>query len=516
MEIQNNIKKFELNMNVLSDFDNVMSMPLDQIDELKITSIDTKSKLLNVISLCSNIHTLIIEADQRLNTDKVFQNIFKPELVEKLILNNVKLPTAKSLKKYTNLKTILLYNIRFCNIKEFLMGIVNPEKIEEINFENTDMINVTDDELKLFSGLKYISINNAKNHKIKNLEFLKNNANLMKIDICKTQINISQINQLLKCNCKKNIDIEIEGADGKILKNCNFSIFDNISKINIPINELLVVSNEIQLFRINKINLFIDEPVEDTYFVKILKKQKKNTNIIIKDFSCLDVKQAKKVQDILKLENIYICQDDKYIEYNIDIYIKIRSDIDNILNKVSKHVTEVEKFLEIYKFLGNKLTIVSENANLNDETCLMIDVANILQNCLKCINIDTNIIKGTEFENNKEHLWNQVKLDNKWYNVDLGLDIKNIKKNTTEYCLLCDEEFIETHMPKLGKNNYCPENFNEKIINVFFKTGLFSDKLISSYIEIIIEKIKKIFNFNKKQEKILLLPSGENDKKDIL
>jgi len=117
--VKQDIKKFELNTNVLNNFDNIMSTKLDEIEELKITGLDQGSKLLNIISLCANIKTLVIEGDQRIDSDKVLANIFKPELLENLVLNNVKIPTQNSLKKYENLKMISLNGIRFSNIKEF-------------------------------------------------------------------------------------------------------------------------------------------------------------------------------------------------------------------------------------------------------------------------------------------------------------------------------------------------------------------------------------------------------------
>ena len=83
--------------------------------------------------------------------------------------------------------------------------------------------------------------------------------------------------------------------------------------------------------------------------------------------------------------------------------------------------------------------------------------------------------------------------------------MENIKKNKTQYCLLGDTDFFETHTPKSGKNNYCPENFNEKLIHVFFKTGLFKENLVASYIEVMIEKIKKLFRINK----TLTLPEAQ-------
>lgn len=114
-----NTKSFELNTTVLDNFENVMSIKLDEIEELKITGLDKGSKILNIISLCANVKTLVVEGDQRLNLDTILSNVFRAENVECLKFNNVKIPSKSSLKKFKNLKEISLNNMRFCNLKEF-------------------------------------------------------------------------------------------------------------------------------------------------------------------------------------------------------------------------------------------------------------------------------------------------------------------------------------------------------------------------------------------------------------
>ena len=79
-------KKFELNTKKLDNFDKIMSVKLDEIEELKVTSSDNSSKLLNVISLCSNLKTLIIEGDRRINLDKILKlmyNVIEVKKIEK-------------------------------------------------------------------------------------------------------------------------------------------------------------------------------------------------------------------------------------------------------------------------------------------------------------------------------------------------------------------------------------------------------------------------------------------------
>lgn len=367
--------------------------------------------------------------------------------------------------------------------------------------------------LERFSKFKYLNLNGIQNCKLDDLSFLKKNQNILKLNITNNKIWVTEINHLLKCRCSKNIDLEVIDSDGKSIKNCRIRILegDNNAEITIPADRLEEISKKINLYKINKINVIVNNLVDKIYYIKLLKKYKKETNIIIKDFSCLKVEQAKKMKDILKLETIKIGNTAHIKDYDIDTYIEIRNQIDNIINKVSKHVSQPEKFLEIYKFLGDEFELVeNEDSNFKAKTCTRDEVSQILQNCLQCMNIKSNIITGEELEGENEHSWNQVELEGKWYNVDLGLDIENIKKKKAEYCLLGDKNFIETHTPKAGKNNYCAEDFNPKLINVFFKTGLFKEKLLESYIEIFREKISKIFNLNK-EEKILALPSGNID-----
>ena len=508
MKKEETIKKFELNKKVLDNFDKIISMKLDEIEELKITSLDRGSKLLNIISLCASVKTLIIEGDQRINSDKILSNIFHPELLESLILNNVKLPTNKTLKRFENLNMISLNDIKFSNIKDLLEGL-EPEKIEIINISNTEMGNQSFAIFEKFTNVKYLKLEKVAHFKLDDFSFLKDWKKLLKIDIVDNNIAIDQINNLIKCKCAKNIDLGILNQDNNELQDCRLQIIEKRSYITLPVEFAEYIAKEINTFKIDETTISINQPVED-HLISVLKKYKNGLKLIIKDLSCLSMEQAIKIKDSLKLENIFVDDSKNVKEYNLDTFINIRAEIDEIIDNISKHVTEPEKFLEIYKFLGNELEIVEEEANLRQKTCLKQDVAVLLRDCLQCMNIKCNIIKGYDLENNCKHTWNQVKIEGKWYNADLALDIENIKKNKTEYCLIGDKKFLNTHSPKTGKNNYCGENYNPKLIKVFFKTGLFKDNLIGSYFEVLIEKIQKLFHFNQNED-IFALPEGNSE-----
>lgn len=503
-------KKFELNTKVLENFDKIMATKLDEIEELKVTGLDKGSKLLNIISLCANVKTLILEGDPRLDSDKILTNIFKPEKLENLVLNNAKLPSANALKRFENLKKITLKEIRFCHVKDFLEGIAKPEKIDSIDISNTDMANISISIFERFAKLQDLRLEYVKNLKLNDLSFLNENPNILQIDITNVQIPITQINHLLTCECAKNIKLDVIDTKGKVIENCKIAIAnENKVTMNLPVQVLERVFEKVIFKKIDVLFVILNEEEYCSNWIKFLKSFKQELHIVVPDFSCLDAEKAKKVKNILKLDKIEFSHGKNV---NIITYIEVREEIEKVIGKLANCETEAEKFLQVYKILGEDFEIVEKgNLDVKNKTCTTLQICELLQNCLKCINISSNIIKGEELENEKKHYWNQVQIEGKWYHVDLSLDAENIKKNNAEYCLLGDKNFLDNHIPKSGKNHYCAEDFNPKLVNVFFKTGLFKENLWISYLEIMIEKIKKLLGFNKKQE-ILALPSGEKNK----
>ena len=144
--------------------------------------------------------------------------------------------------------------------------------------------------------------------------------------------------------------------------------------------------------------------------------------------------------------------------------------------------------------------------------------AEILQNCLACLNIESKIIKGKCNQIDESILWNQVKLDGKWYNVNLlldrkGISNKSILKRKAKYCLLSDEVFGLTHTADTRDKAFSEESYDKKIINVYIKTGRFNDKLFTSYLKNITDKIIKMCQYNK--IKPLPAPKAEVEEENL-
>ena len=538
--VEEYLRKFELNNAVLEDFDSLMEKHLDQIEELVISEIDPKSKLLNIVGLCINVKTLIIEGDQRTNVNAIIANICKPELLQNLILDSVKIPSNFSFKKLTNLKMISLNNIRFCSVQSCLDEIINPDKIEALNFEQVDFTKNSIEIVSKFKNLKYLNLTKVLNCKLDNLEFLEGMHNLEKINIEDNLLDFEEINNLLKGKFHKEITAELASDNKNIVTN-SLEMKEN-GTVSITVNgeDLDKLVDNIDLSKVNNILIIHTGNCDLMEYIDRLKDVKGKVTIAIKDISCIDVKEAEELKEKLHLQYINVIDFDGVLQYEknrfcykIDTYINIREAIDEILEDVDREEDELTKFLEVYKILGTTIMYddilegeirdyseanLSKSSNLEngllEKKCIDVGFAEIFKNALAILGVNSRIVRGNYAGMSEEHIWNQVKICGKWYNADIGLDCKRMSnsskfKSKPMYCLLSDKDFMKTHTPKAGNHEFCPETMNQKVIIHYFK----NEPAIKVYIRNILQKIKATFTYNKQ----LLLTPGKhaaNGKKD--
>lgn len=531
--VEEYLRKFELNNAVLEDFDSLMEKHLDQIEELIISEIDPKSKLLNIIGLCINVKTLIIEGDQRTNVNAIIANICKPELLQNLILDSVKIPSNFSFKKLTNLKMISLNNIRFCSVRSCLDEIINPEKIEALNFDQVDFTKNSIEIVSKFKNLKYLNLTKVLNCKLDNLEFLEEMPKLEKINIEDNVLDFKEINNLVKGTFHKEITAELNSDKKNIVTN-SLEIKEN-GNVSITVNgeDLEQLVEAIDLSKLNNI-LIIDTGNCDLIdYIDSLRKIKGKITIAIKDISCINVEEAEELKEELNLQYINVIDFDGVLQYEknrfcyeIDTYIKIRTAIDEILENVDREADELCKVLEVYKILGTTIMYdniledeikdysdanLAKSSNLEngllEKKCIDIGFAEIFKNALSILGINSKMVRGNYAGISEEHVWNQVQICGKWYNADIGLDSKKMSnsnkfKSKPIYCLLSDKEFRKTHTPNAGNNEYCPESIHPKIISHYFR----NEPAIKVYINNFMQKIKATLLYNKQ----LLLPTGKH------
>ena len=544
MKNNNSIKRFELNKAALKDFDKLMSMNLAEVEELIVTELDKDFKILNIISLCLNVKSLVIDGNQRMDTNAILMNICKPNLLESIVMRNVKLPTEKYLKKFINLRIISLSEIRFCNVENFFKSIVHPKLIEGISLMGIDFAGADISILSRFQNVKIMNLKRLKNCRFENLSFIKELPCLDKIILKESTIKPEELNGIIKGKFKKDVYLEIENdADSNVKDYIEINDEEGIS-IKVNTVSLDTIVNKVSFYKFDRLILVLDNENNIEDYLKKLKKIKNKIELEVKDFSCLTVEDAVLLSERLKIDCITIIDEDGdldyknqkgKIKYSIEEYIEIRKLLNIFVQNALKYETELEQFLCVYKEVGlylekdydmkfSESDITNTLNMLNEKKTFKEGYAEVLQNVLAILGIESNYIKG--IVNKEEHLWNQVCIDGIWYNVDLEKDKEAISKKgifrgRVEYCLVSDEMFLKTHLPKSKKRNFAPRTIDVKLVRTFIKksrplkinkdgeNNITIDEDINieknNSLAIIIEKIKNIC----KNNRVKTLPEGK-------
>ncbi len=490
---------FELNNKILQDFDKLMEKHLDKVEYLKIGKNITNVKLYNIIGLCYNVKTLEIDSDTKLDSNRVFASICKPNLLENLILKNVKLPTVKILNKFDNIHSIEMNSIKYSNVKDFLLNLGSKNIIETIKFEDVDFENQNMEFLGELKNLKTISINRLSNVKYDGLDFLSNNRKIKDISLLGNRINFSEISNLVKGKAKKNIFLKLQSGSEFI------SIENNEVSIKTNAKNLKLLRDNLSFNRINNLEISFNEMVDFEDEIKHLKKVKNDIKVIISDISKITYKQAVALMDQLDIKSVLVSNDEEKQEYEINSFIEIRKKIDEIIAKVSEELTDEEKFLWIYKYLLKTVEYDFEKVEegegyllkaLNENKALSKGFVELLNNCLIGLNYETNLMRGTiKKEKEKTWYWLQVKIGENWYNSDIALDaMQNLKMKN---CLISNEK-IEKIYNAETQSMYSVENVNPKFVAEFWKKDNINPKEKISIIQKIIQKIKALFTINKR------------------
>jgi hypothetical protein len=506
------LKKFKLNNKILDDFDKLMTYHLDEVEEIEVNEVLNNSKIYNILSLCTNIKTLTISGDMRIDVNKILFNICKPERLETLILTSVKLPTTKAFSKFTNLNTISLNNIIFSDINGFFNKIENKDKIIALNLTNVDFNKKSISICKEFNNLKYFNIDGLKNCKFDDLDFIYENKNLERFEFYNNEIKFDKINLLCKGKYFRIIEVNVETSPNCQISNA-FEINDEGEKaLTVNTSDLDKCVDSVGLYKLNKLCVILEDDTPIENYIRKFKKVKESVTLIIKDISYLNIENVNKFRDKLNVEfiNILTNNENKYC-YPVEEYIEMRENFEKIVSSVSEHSTELDKFLEVYNYFKNNVKYNEEADSLKsvfvDKESSYNFYAVAIVSCLKALNIEARVIGG-EVNGEKGYLWNQVKLDENWYNFDLGAEQKaKSDKKSWQYVfkgtLFSDEVFYKNHTPLEYENlERCYTQIQE------IKKEL-KKKKISTWKRLIC-KIKGILKFNKNKA----LPAPEEDIKD--
>ena len=154
----------------------------------------------------------------------------------------------------------------------------------------------------------------------------------------------------------------------------------------------------------------------DVTGIRIMAKDKRNfphqgehTPLNLKTY-----KQVRKVVDDEIISKLYVKEngDKMHVDYQLTVQI-----LDKLANKIEHDYVAAKK---------PRFSIESRNASslvgLLTGQSICAGYSEIFRNILSCVNIECTVIVGTALDSNQneeEHAWNQVKLGNSWFNVDL-------------------------------------------------------------------------------------------------
>lgn len=166
-------------------------------------------------------------------------------------------------------------------------------------------------------------------------------------------------------------------------------------------------------------------------------------------------------------------KDEVYDMYSVDDHKEMYARIQNIIGQIDPNMPEASKAYKVYEFLASEIEyaydengeidIGTDNAQglrgaLINNRCVCAGYAKALQQVLKSIGIECKYLSGETLV--EGHAWNQIKIDDKWYNVDLTYDSNNIRETgSIENFLLSDDDF-SYHQPRSSDYEKCPESFD--------------------------------------------------------
>lgn len=164
----------------------------------------------------------------------------------------------------------------------------------------------------------------------------------------------------------------------------------------------------------------------------------------------------------------------------VNDFLGLKKAINSITRGIDKDNTDINKFLDIYKIIGKNVKY-KQYSNYIEAICKKEascqGYSELLKLALNNIGIDCIIIRGNYKEPQHPdytgHAWNQVKINDNWYNCDLTWDASKIKEGKkVKYCLRDDNYFQNENdhvTPKEVKEIHKVEQeYNQDTVNQYF------------------------------------------------
>lgn len=404
----------------------------------------------------------------------MINNTFSMDHIEDLPIEELRIEYGEAegidLSKFHSMKKIEMRNVTLTNLSSLNI----PEDIESLLiYIDKDNPCTSLKDIKRFKNLKELNLNGA----------LPHDSELIKI--ITTLSSLESLNISLKDEEKDKSEFDM--------------LFENPSELEISNEDLpgfLNLSNlkKISGFNIENLEKYLSYPkvtsLDELRKVSFLDyfNSMKRRKIYYSSKEPIDPKVLERLEDVELIASSPLVFDENFIQnYHRSPDIKIRFDHDSlenyeiseisaindvmqqILGGIPKEASDFEKVAYIYKKIGEMAyydrtgcigdesyvegrnnIVRSLKGGLIENKLVCVGYSLVLKKFLDELGIESRIISGdVPGIPNSGHEWNQVKIDGKWYNVDLTWDAKTIRSGgKLEYFLLNDEEFYKTHRVK--------------------------------------------------------------------
>ena len=389
------------------------------------------------------------------------------------------------------------------------------------NYENYKKYRITILVLILIVSLGLLAINKArKNENTKSKKV--NKYTICKYDDCKTfskdfinSVRYPNSDGTKAKNCgtsKTNIDVVLDACAASNNKSCsnfgdkkqycyaftkeNTQLESNLELINPKtINEISYFTNlKFLHLYISANNYDIIGTLNQIGLINETNTELK-TYIFIEDLSTIKKDNIDALSSTSS-DRLYVCIGDETkcnsngVYLSQDEFISIVNNFNEIKTNTDSLSNDLEKVAYIYSYVTKNINpssnVVDDINDFNKENYQKTVVPGTLKGVVinkiasylgyvsyfnelcNYLNIESNIVIATNNSNGYEYAWNQIKVDGKWYNIDVTLDAINYhnRKDNFEYFLLSDDEFNHKDTYTIDeKNKSITESYNRDKVN---------------------------------------------------
>lgn len=365
-----------------------------------------------------------------------------------------------------------------------------------------------------------------------NMDNLKYLSNLKELSICDSNVNMSCIQGLTKLNMLSLTGDKIVGLNNitnssiKILSIYNNSCHDysflghlnlnNLSLKSVYVNDFSFLE---KLESLNYLDLGLTNFKDVSYLSNLTKLDSislsttyiENISLLPKNITWLDISACTKLKDINNIKNLpnleefYANGDEQLLTSDLYYYLKnnnikntfsekdltVNKELDDIIGTIiTDGMSDFDKMKAITLYITCHMKYVDKIKNIGMSLSTSLSGEGVCKDYALLMAVlgekaGLNIYLQEGMVGNTGHVWNAVKIDNNWYEIDatwLDSDdlIASIKNNQiTDYYLKTGEEFdesrITTTTPYLTSNTKSFYNdTNDKIINKWSTYGVIS------------------------------------------